>query len=356
MSPSPSASTDPSAHVLAVNFSAIGTTCRIVVTDAASLIPAQTVAQQHLAALDAAASRFRPDSELMRLCAQAQDGPVRTRISALLSDYLQAALRVAQLTEGLVDPSVGSALQQRGYDQDMDLVRQRQGFADPAPGQIPGWQQIEVDAQARRVSIAQGVVIDLGASAKAHAADTIAALLSARLPGGFIVDLGGDIAVSGSAPGSGWRIGISDPYAIRQQQDQTQAEQNPRQPNRFTDPTLQTIKSTGQAIATSSTQLRTWRSATAQHHHIIDPRTGRSAEPVWLQTSCAAANALEANAATTAAIILGEQAPQWLAQRGVMALLAAREGSLTLTDRWPDTDLRTDRAWQRVQHDPTVTP
>lgn len=324
---------------LAITFAAIGTTCRLVVTHPSALIPAQTMAMRHLAQLDRAASRFRPDSLVSLLGKQAQQGPVDASIDRLLTDYLQASLRVARLTEGLVDPSVGAALIQRGYDRDMEQVRQRNGdlLADPAPAQLPGWQQIELDVQASRLRLPQGLVIDVGASAKAHAADTIAAQLQQYFPGGFLLDLGGDIAVSGEAPAPGWRIGITDPYALQQNSGLAQGKA------RFSAPTVQTVVSTGQAIATSSTQLRTWSSATAAHHHILDPRTGQSAQPVWLQVSVAAANALEANAASTAAIILGHEAPQWLQQRGIAALLAGADGRLHVSGSWPQTDLRADR-------------
>ncbi len=330
-------SAQPEPAALAVTFPAIGTTNRIVATHPAALIPAQTIAQQHLAGLDAAVSRFRPDSQLMRICEQAQRGPVSLVISSLLADYLNAALQVAQLTDGLVDPTIGAALQQRGYDQDMEAVRARREFADPQPGQVPGWQQVQLDSDARRLTLPQGMVIDLGSSAKAHAADTIARMLAQQLPGGFLVDLGGDIAVSGQPPARGWHIGIVDPYAAPAHHGE-----------RFGAPTLQTVVSTGQAITTSSTQLRTWSSSSGQHHHILDPRTGCSATPVWLQVTCVASSALQANAASTAAIIHGADAPGWLAGHGLAALLVGCEGQLTLTADWPDTDLKSALPWVRV--------
>ena len=88
----------------------------------------------------------------------------------------------------------------------------------------------------------------------------------------------------------GWSIGIEDAAgAVRQ-----------------------VVMSTGQAIATSSTQLRVWDTDDGPRHHIVDPRTGRMAPVVWSQVSCAAASCLEANAASTAAIVLGADAPAWL--------------------------------------------
>jgi thiamine biosynthesis lipoprotein len=179
---------------------------------------------------------------------------------------------------------------------------------------VVGWQRLTLDDRTNRLSTPQGVLIDLGATAKAHAADTIAALLAERLPGGFLVNLGGDIAISGPIPDGGWRIGVETADGrIRQ-----------------------VVASNGQAIATSSTQLRTWTAADgATRHHIVDPRTGRTAPSPWAQVTCVAATALEANTASTAAVVLGDDAPGWLEAHGIPARLDHVDGSVTSTPGWP---------------------
>jgi thiamine biosynthesis lipoprotein len=295
-------------------FGAIGTTNTILVTEPETLEPAVAIARRHLAELDRAVSRFRPDSEVSLLAARARRAPTEAFVSATFAAYLEAALRVARLTGGLVDPTVGSALVAGGYDDDLDVVRARRDFHQTRIAGVPHWHTVHLNPSARRVSVTAGTLIDLGATAKAHAADTIAQLLAEQLPGGFVVNLGGDVSVSGSLPPQGWSIGIDDAHGV----------------------TRQVVTSTGQAIATSSTQRRVWSVDGAVHHHIVDPRTGRTAPAVWAQVSCAAVTCLEANAASTAAIVLGDDAPAWLEANGIPARLDAADGHVVRTTGWPD--------------------
>ncbi len=275
-------------------------------------------ARSHLRALDVAVSRFRPDSEVSLLAARSTHGPASAFVSPIFADYLAAALRAARLTGGLVDPTVGQALSATGYDVDLDEVRARGVFHQTVTRPVPHWTSVHLDVARRRVSVAPHTLLDLGSSAKAHAADTIAARLAATLPGGFLVNLGGDIAVSGERPPTGWTIGIEGADGR----------------------TRQTVRSDGQAITTSSTRARVWAAEDGPRHHIIDPRTGRTASTVWAQVSCAAASALEANAASTASIVLGEGSTEWLAQQGIPARLESLDGTVTTTPGWPEPPAR----------------
>ena len=159
-------------------------------------------------------------------------------------------------------------------------------------------------------------MLDLGATAKAYAADLIAARLARQLRGGFLVNLGGDIAVSGLLPVGGWDIGVEDEHGV----------------------VRQVVVSTGQAVATSSTHHRTWTSAGEKRHHIVDPRTGRTASVAWAQVTCAGVSAVEANAASAAAIILGPAAPKWLAGQGIPARLDSDIGRPVVTPGWPSRE------------------
>lgn len=341
-------------------FRAIGTTNRILATDLAVLPEATAIARDYLDALDRAVSRFRTDSEVCRLAVSAAAGPASALMSPTFAQALRAGLYAAALTDGLVDPTVGSAVIASGYDADLDLVQARAGFEVSDAGPVPGWRSVRID-DADRLTVPAGCVIDLGATAKAFAADTIAAMLADQLPGGFLVNLGGDLAVSGRIPDGGWRVGVQTADGG----------------------TAQVVTTTGQAMATSSTRLRTWRvrhpglvpnlagrgqddnpaghgpdpkraagaldddassrrtGATA--HHIVDPRTGRTSSAVWAQVTCAGVTALEANAASTAAIVLGLDAPTWLEQRGIPARLDAGDGQVRLTAGWPAPDCEVPR-------------
>lgn len=306
-------------------FRAIGCDHVVLVTDRAALAPAAALTEDVVARLDLAASRFRADSEISRIAERALGGDVRVVVSPLLGGCLEAALHAADITDGLVDPTVGRAVVASGYDTDLDIVRSRPPEAPPAPpASVPGWQSVSYDASTRLLTVARGTLLDLGATAKAYAADLIAKRLAGRLPGGFLVNLGGDIAVSGQLPHDGWEIGVEDHHGV----------------------VRQVVVSTGQAVTTSSTQRRTWTTAGERRHHVVDPRTGRTAPAVWAQVSCAGVSAVEANAASTAAIVLGADAPEWLTGHGIPARLDPAEaeggpssttavGRAVTTPGWP---------------------
>ena len=293
-------------------FEAIGTTNSIT-GDVWQLTDAVEIARTYLAALDRAASRFRPDSELSRLNQAAARGPVTATVSPLLARVLAAGLRVARLTGGLVDPTVGEALSAIGYNRDLPDVVAGAPPRTRRPENPIGWDRVRLDAGTRLLTMPQGTTLDVGASGKAFAADDIARLLSRDLSGGFLVDLGGDVAVAGDIPRGGWRIGVQAADGSL----------------------LQVVTSRGQALATSSTRIRRWRTSNGEAHHVIDPRTGTSADAVWAQVTCSAATALEANAATTAAVVLGEQAPDWLAARDLTCLLLRPTGEQLRLGGWP---------------------
>ena len=309
-------------------WSAIGTWCEVVVCvpDAGPEVreqiadAAQVRAARLVVELDLACSRFREDSELSRL----RHG-MSVPVSAMLDAAVGAGLRTARATGGLVDPTVAGALIATGYDDDLAAVRARphpetDETADPTVAQAaPGWWRVFHDHDARHLLLPHGVDLDLGASAKAWLADVIAADLVGRsiLPaaGGVLVNLGGDLATAGSAPAAGWRIAVDDGTAAAP-------------------PPAITIR--GGGLATSSTRLRTWRQGARRRHHIVDPRTGDTAPAVWQAVTVAARTCELANAASTAAVVLGEEAPRWLTAKGVHARLRHRNGTLRLVGGWPE--------------------
>jgi thiamine biosynthesis lipoprotein len=128
--------------------------------------------------------------------------------------------------------------------------------------------------------------------------------------------LGGDVAVAGPPPDGGWRIRVGADHA-RPAPD---------------DPVV-TLSDGG--LATSSTVCRRWQRGGAATHHIVDPRTGRNPAPCWDAASVAAGSCVDANTATTAAIVLGPAAPRWLAQRGLPARLVSTTGEVTTIASWP---------------------
>ena len=114
---------------------ALGTFATVMVTDPAALSDARELLDGELAAIDAACSRFRPDSELTQVCA-AGGRPVP--VSPLLAQALSVALTAAKLTDGDVDPTCGQALVSLGYDRDFALARQDTSAPRQPPVPLPG--------------------------------------------------------------------------------------------------------------------------------------------------------------------------------------------------------------------------
>jgi FAD:protein FMN transferase len=299
-------------------FSVFGTTATLLVTEPGRLNQARAIADAELAAVDLACSRFRPDSELSRL--NAADGAVMS-ISELFSELLEAALRAARLTDGAVDPTCGQALAEIGYDRDFALLQAAGGRSRRAlrpVRRVPGWRSVQLDRRRRLAQLTNGAQLDLGATAKAWAADRCAELIAAKTDCGALVSLGGDIAVSGPPPEDGWRVRVTDDHAA-----------GPEAPGQTV-----TIRTGG--LATSSTTVRTWAVGGRRVHHIIDPATGQPARSCWRTVSVAAGSCVDANTASTAAIIRSEAATEWLQEAGLPARLVREDGTVETTAGWPD--------------------
>ena len=307
----------------AASWRAIGTSVHLIVTGLSALGPARRLLREDLAALDAACSRFRADSEIVALDhaprqRDGRTGPVR--VSPVLAEALAVALRAARRTDGDVDPTVGGAMNAAGYDRDFGLVRREGPPVKLTVRSVPGWREIDLDEESGTVSLPAGTHLDLGATAKAWAADRAASRIAAELGCGVLVNLGGDIAVAGPAPGGGWRVRVQDVTG--------RPEDPPAGPS-----AVVALRSGG--LATSSTAARRWRRGGDVLHHILDPRSGLPAAPVWRTVSVAAATCADANAASTAAIIRGEAALRWLAGLGLAARLVAESGAVVTLGGWP---------------------
>jgi thiamine biosynthesis lipoprotein len=318
MSPSPAIGTG--------YFKALGTSASLLVTDPGGTDRACAVLRAELDAIDLACSRFRPDAELWRVN-HAHGQPIR--ISPLLAEAVAVALAAAQVTSGDVDPTCGRSLVRLGYDRDFAAARQ---VTSPLPRPaVPaaGWQAVELDRERREIKIPREVLLDLGATAKALAADRAAMRIAATLNCGVLVNLGGDIAVAGEPPEQGWLVGIADDREF--DDAEVTAGPCPRSPPRHA--TVITIRDGG--LATSSTKVRAWSRGTARLHHIIEPSTGMPVNSCWRTVSVAAATCVDANTASTAAIIRGERAPGWLAGQRLPARLARRGGETVTVAGWP---------------------
>jgi thiamine biosynthesis lipoprotein ApbE len=307
------------APTAAADWTALGCAVRVVVAEAADLPLARRILTDELGAIDLACSRFRPDSELSRLAAS--NGEPQS-VSPLFAEAIQAALDAAAATDGDVDPTVGSAMVAIGYDDDFARLNLAGTAIRLVRRPVPGWRTVRLDREALTVVVPAGVRLDLGATAKALAADRAARRVAHLIDGrGVLVALGGDIAIGGASPLGGWRIRVQDatgPVGLI-----------PTGPS-------QTVALPGGGLATSSTTARRWVRGGVVMHHILDPRNGVPVASPWRTVSVAAPTCLAANVESTAAIVRGEAALEWLVRRGRAARLVDADGVVTVLPGWPE--------------------
>jgi FAD:protein FMN transferase len=219
-------------------------------------------------------SRFRAVSELNAV--NHASGSV-VKVSLAFADMVAVALRAAQQTDGLVDPTLGAAVEAAGYDRDFSELTTS---ADPAePGACGRWRTLHV----RRTLLhrAHGVRLDLNGVVKGKTVDDALSLID----GDGFVSAGGDLAARGAVdvavPGGG------------------------------------SVRVLEGGLATSSTAKRRWLRAGMWQHHLIDPRTGLPCDSPWQEVTVSAATCLQADVAAKAALLLAEDGPLWLERRGL---------------------------------------
>jgi thiamine biosynthesis lipoprotein len=279
----------------------------VAVTDPGALGEALTVVQGLVERVDHACSSFRLDSEL---AAVNRSAGREMQVSPLLSEYLAAGIRAAEATDGDVDPTVGEVLVALGFTEAshpkrFELLK------------VPGYRTIALDRAAGTVRLGQGVRVDLGATAKALAADQSAAAAHQATGAGVLVSLGGDLGTAGEVPDGGWRIRVTDDHR-----------------SSF-DAAGQWISLSGGGLATSSTTVRNHRQGDEIVHHLIDPATARPVQARFRTVSVAAASCLDANIASTAAIVRGERAAQWLEGLRLPSRLVELDGRVRHLAGWP---------------------
>jgi FAD:protein FMN transferase len=239
---------------------------------------------------DSVFSRFRADSELNRVNASA--GRV-VLVSDLFRAAVAAALEGAAATDGLVDPTLGTALEAAGYSRDFAELE-----PDPRPakaGPLGSWRRVRLAG--RMLRVVPGVRLDLNGVVKALAVDDALKLLD----DGF-VSAGGDLATL-----EGLDVALPGGDAVRLVRG---------------------------ALATSGTATRRWWRGGELQHHLIDPRTGRPAASPWEYVTVCGDTCLSADTAAKAAFILGDDGPAWLEERGLPGRFVTEAGDVRVTERW----------------------
>jgi FAD:protein FMN transferase len=286
----------------------------VVVASPADVAAALAIVREVVRQVDDACSRFRADSELSLRAADFAHGAAA---SPMLVRLVEGALEAARLTDGDVDPTLGTEIARLGYDRDISELYigpeiESASAAVAVHRRRSAWTDVHIADSI--LTVPPRVQLDLGATAKAITADIAAAAVAAELGCGALVSLGGDIATAGAEPAEGWDILVQDTPA---------------------DPRQQVTLAAGAAIATSSTQKRRWMSDGFVRHHILDPQFGLPAVPSWRSVTVASSSCLHANALSTASIVRGFRAVQWLDDLNIGARFVDQRGRVVTTEQWP---------------------
>lgn len=256
-------------------------------------------------------SRFRPDSELMRL--NEAHGPVV--VSPELFECLERARVHCEATDGLFDPAVGGALLAHGYDRSFGAgMLDRDAPVHPARG--GRFLEVELVRATRTVTRPAHIVLDLGGMVKGATVD--AAL--AHVGDAGAVDAGGDARVHGPGlDGASWLVDVEDPA----------------DPSR----TVATLALDDQAVATSASNRRAWRLGAGRAHHLIDPRTQAPAVTDLLQVTVVAPTTELAEVLAKAAFVAGRRGARALLSRHprVGGVLVCANGTVVIVG---DVDVR----------------
>jgi thiamine biosynthesis lipoprotein len=262
-----------------------------------------------IGAVERAASRFESDSEVMAL-ARTPGRPVP--VSTLLLEATDFALRLARLTGGVFDPTVGALLERRGFARNY-----RTGATiDSGLGDAPvSYRDVTLDRRDGTILLKRPLVLDLGAVAKGLAVDLVARDLTSRGFRDFSVEAGGDVYARGcNTAGLPWQVGI----------------QHPRAANRL----VRTVPVSDGAVCTSGDYER---SAPDGSLHVVDARTRRCPTALLASVSVLAPTAMAADGLSTAAMLLGrERGLRLLVEQGLAGLMVQADGTIVTTPDMPE--------------------
>jgi thiamine biosynthesis lipoprotein len=304
-------------------FGCFGGNCAVLVQGPgpAGAAPAAAArAKRRLLDWHAQFSRFDPSSELSLLN---RDPRACVPVSTTMLSFVEAAVKAAAITGGLVDPTLVGELEQAGYSEHLasppvplaHALRLASTRMPASPSPHAGWRQVSVDRRARTVTRPPGVRLDSGGIAKGLFGDVLASVLAGH--GSYAVQAAGDIRLGGAA-------GLIRPVQVD---------------SPFDEGLLHTFELAQGAAATSGIGKRSWLDRDGRPaHHLLDPASGTPAFTGVLQVTALAPSAVEAEALAKAALLSGAaRATDWLRHGG---LVVYDNGAHEVVDPNPREGLR----------------
>ncbi|MGI9476748.1 MAG: FAD:protein FMN transferase [Hyphomicrobiaceae bacterium] len=247
-----------------------------------------------IAAVDQSMSPFRADSEISRFNAARSIEPVAA--SGPFRSVVAESLRIAELSGGAFDPTIGPLVNRYGFGPIRGNARARFTDITIANGSI---RKATPDA-----------TLDLCGIAKGFALDSIAAALDKLGVEDFVVELGGEVLARGRHPaGRPWRIAIEVPKPADKAMQRV-------------------VRLDGKALATSGDTVNGYAFAGRRYSHIIGPQRSEPVDGRMASVSVIATSAIEADALATAVMALGPgKGAAFSARLNVPTLILLRAGT-----------------------------
>lgn len=262
-----------------------------------------------LAAVDAAASTYKPDSELSRFN-QLREIDTPFALSPVLAPIIEIALEVGKQSAGALDVTIAPLVEAWGFGpgqarnpsaETVTALRSRVGLSLL---QLEGTQLAKHSAD---------VALDLSAIAKGYAVDQIAIALEALGHEHFLVEVGGELRARGArSDGRPWRVGIEKPLPGVRAVERVVALRD-------------------MSMATSGDYRNFYEADGQRRSHLIDPRTGRPIEHGLASVTVLHPEAARADAWATAFAVLGPtEGPKVAEREGLPVFFVVRDGPRAL--------------------------
>jgi len=271
----------------------------------------QSAIEAELDAIVSLFSHWEPSSELSRFNAAP---PGFWAVSEPFWDLINAAMDLADDTNGAVDPTLGALVDLWGFGPPGPRPANAFGTGPTAPFEdeiaaaraLSGWGRLRMNREARALQQLGGVKLDLSGIAKGHAVDRVSDRLTALGAADHLVEIGGELRGAGVKPSG-------DPWWVDLQQA-------PGAPGPRTVAALFDL-----AVATSGDWIRSYEVYGRTYSHTIDGRTGRPIENGVASVAAFADTAMKADALATALTVMGpEEGPAWAEAVGVAASFVIR--------------------------------
>jgi thiamine biosynthesis lipoprotein len=288
----------------------LGTPCTITLYDHASA-----------RSLDACFARLReinsrmsvrdPGSELDAVNEAAGKRAVHVTDDVFI--VVKRGLELAQLSNGLFDPTVGPLVRLWGVN--TENARVPSAAEIKAALALVNWKDVVVDETARTIALRRpSMTLDVGGVAKGYAADEMVRILAARGVRSALVDLGGNIFAMGSKPdGAPWNIGIQDPGGPR-------------------GASIGIVTVTNRTVVTSGVYERYFQKNGKRYHHIMDTRTGYPVDNGIVSATVVADTSFAADGVTLTLLAMGPHQGLALARRmGLAAIMVAADHAVYAT-------------------------